>query len=1064
MRVWTDEGVPVEIGGVRARMLLARLALERGPVPVPALIDGLWGEDAPADAAGALQALVSRLRKALRGTGTIEFGPGGYSLSAAQVDVARFEELAAAGRRGLLAEADARRAGVAARLLREALGLWRGEALQDVRDAPFCEAVAARLEELRAGAVEDRFEAELLCGRHAEVVADLEAAALAHPLRERLAALRIRALGAAGRQSDALAAYEETRARLDDELGIDPSAELRETQLALLRGELETRTARTESVGSRLPTPLTSFVGRDAELEAVRQRLADSRLVTIVGPGGAGKTRLAVEAMSRFADGPVFFVPLAEIGAPDQLADAVAGALDARSAEPRAERAARLADMLDVGAAVLVLDNCEHLIEAAADLADHLLERLPHLRILATTREPLAITGEALCHLGPLPLPSEAAELDAAQAAPAVRLFLDRATAVRPDFTLGNRTLGPVTEICRRLDGIPLALELAAAKLRAMPIDQIARRLDDRFRLLTSGSRAALPRQRTLHALVEWSWDLLETPERVLARRMSAFPGGATLEALEAICADQERDPHTRRASAAGIPVGDVAYVLGALVEKSLVEVSGADEPRYRMLETIRAYAAGQREAAGESVAAEFGAYYLALAERNEPLLRTGAQLDAIALFDAEHANMVAALRDAMAVRDVESSVRFVRALFWYWGIRGMSTQFEAALTAVLGFGDALAEDVRAALDVVRSLSGASAGAADTTLALIEACTRTGGLEFHPALPLWTAMLAAGVGDAALAERQLDRALDWPDPWVRASTQMVRDIACTGAGDPESGAQARRAALREFEMTGDRWGLAMALLALGREFTVLGDHGRAIGAFERAVAVAAELGTEDDIYATRTELVTARLRAGDFTGAASDIEAARRLAAERGFNRLATVLLFSEAELCRRTGDPEQADRVLDALEARIGVLPFPEPMSVQRIAAARLANRLTVGDAPAARTLLPVVVPGAFEYGDSATIAQTLARTAEQLAELLLLEDDPAGAATALGLGEVIRGLPDRGEPGLVTLRDELTARLGAPGFDAAYREGSGLARAVALVQLAREAQPPLVADRRAG
>ncbi|WP_433562222.1 ATP-binding protein [Nocardia sp. CA-151230] len=1039
VRVHAEDGTPVEIPGVRVRMLLARLALESGrDVPATALIDGLWGEEPPAEAAGALQAAVSRLRKALRGVGTVEFGTGGYRLPGVAVDADRFEDLVRQGRQELAAG----RAEAATRRLGEALALWRGPALGDVQDAPFAQAAATRLDDLRAAAVEDRFEAELRLGRYADVLTDLEIAGGDNPLSERLAALRMRALAAAGRQSDALAVYEEMRERLDEELGIDPGATLRDTHLALLRGELEIPAPRREPVTRALPVRLTGFIGREAELTELAGLLADSRLVTIVGPGGAGKTRLALEAMDRQATGAVFFVPLAELGAPDQLADAVAGALDSDSAE-RPDKTARLTELLDVGPAVLVLDNCEHVIAAAAALAEQLLDRLPQLRVLATSREPLAITGEALCHLGPLGVPVETADPVVAQSAPAVRLFADRAAAIRSGFILDDATVAPVVEICRQLDGLPLALELAAAKLRAMSVDQVARRLGDRFRLLTSGSRTALPRQRTLLALVEWSWDLLDEPEKILARRLSAFPGGTTAEAVEAICADGD------------LPIEDILYLLDALVEKSLVTVTPDDPPRYRMLETIRAYAADQLTRSSDDLTPLFTDYYLTLAEQAEPHLRGTEQLTAIALFDAEHANLAAALRTSLGTRpDPDTAMRLVRAMFWYWGIRGMSSQFESSLDAVLRFGDELPAAARAAFRVIALMAG-SPPAGSSLTGLIEDCVQAGGLEFHAAVPLWTALLAARADDEKLAEQQLEQALTWPDPWVRASAQLARDIALTGQGRLHEGAAARREALRGFEIVGDRWGLGMALLAVGRAHSLQGDHDQARAAYARAVTLASELGTEDDIVAARTALADERMRGGELAEAARDIDAAQRLAADQGFSRLSAVILLTSAELHRRTGDIARSDQDLDQLEHRLRHLPYPEAMAANHITVARLRNRLSEGSPAAARALLPRAIEGAFIYGDSAATAQAQAHAAELLAKLRLLEDNPSAAATALGLSQVIRGTADHGEPELTTLTATLTNRLGDTEYHRAYHLGADLPRPEALARLATEATP---------
>ncbi|MFG2144329.1 BTAD domain-containing putative transcriptional regulator [Streptomyces sp. NPDC048696] len=1037
---YDDHAAAVPVGGVRLRMLLARLALDAGrAVSVDALVDGLWGEEPPADAVGALQALVSRLRKALRGTGALESTAGGYRLAVwpEDVDAFRFEELAARGRRELAAG----RFGEAASSLGAALALWQGPALADVLEAPFAGAAAARLEEVRSTAVEDRFDAELRLGRHAEALADLGAAAAARPLSERLAELRMRALWAAGRQSDALATYEEIRQRLSDELGVDPSAELQEIHLTLLRGELERPSASSTSSANRLPARLTSFVGRKAELAQLDGLLTASRLVTIVGPGGAGKTRLSLEAVTRHpahGRGRVWFVPLGAVGAADQLADAVLGAIGStdgglydagQTAAPKTAAVDRMAELLDIGDAVLVLDNCEHLVEAAAELADQLLERLPRLTILTSSREPLAITGEVLCHLGPLDLPTGTPEPSVAARADAVRLFVERAAGVRPGFALDDSTVGAVVEICRRLDGLPLALELAAAKLRSMGVDQIARRLDDRFRLLTSGSRTALPRQRTLLAVVEWSWDLLDEPERVLARRLSAFPGGATLAALEAVCAD----------GAAPAP-DDVLYVLDSLIEKSLVTAheSDAGEPRYRMLETVRAYAATRLTASGDDIRAPFSAYFLALAQEHEPRLRTGEQLDAIAVFDAEHANLVHALRTAVAAGDAVVASRFVEAMFWYWGVRGMNTQLETALAEVRGLGDA------------GPGARARRGGADAVVS-------AGAREFHPAgMLLRVSQLAFPEGEvesAGDAGASLRRSLDSPDPWVRASAHLAYDFVLTEQGDLRTGEPSRLEALRWFEAVGDRWGLVLSLMPVGRDHSLRGEHAAAVATFERAVALSSELGTEDFLYLSKARLARERRRSGDLDGARRDLESALRQAKERSHRRLEANILVGLANLHRRAGDLVQANAVLDQLEDLVRRRAIPVEVAEDLIVSTRMENRLAEGAAAQARELLPRAAAALFAQGAGAGLAWV----AELLGGLLALEDDPVGAATALGMSQVIRGAFDEGEPELRELVDRLVGRLGEAGYRAAYGEGAGMPRRDALNRLAEEVGQPV-------
>ncbi|WP_406475208.1 BTAD domain-containing putative transcriptional regulator [Streptomyces sp. NBC_01615] len=1026
IQVYADDATPVEVGGVRLRMLLARLALEEGrTVPVDSLVDGLWGEEPPADAANALQALVSRLRRALRGSAAVESASGGYRLSvrAEDVDVHRFEDLTARGRRELAAG----RAGEAASLLAAALGLWRGAALADVLDAPFAGPVATRLDDLRAAAAEDRCDAELRLGRYGEVLADLEAAGAERPLSERVAGLRMRALSAAGRQSDALAVYEAIRERLGDELGVDPSAELREIHLALLRGELETPTARAEAAPSRLPARLTSFVGRDGELSRLAGQLAHSRLVTIVGPGGAGKTRLSFEAATRdraHARGRVWFVPLAGVSAPDQLADAVLGALSSTDGRlydagqgQRATPVERMAGLFGSGDALLLLDNCEHLVEAAAELTAELLDQLPELRILATSREALAITGESLCHLGPLDVPMGSPEPAEAAQSPAVRLFVDRAAGVRPDFTLDDVTLDAVVEVCRRLDGMPLALELAAAKLRSMSVEQIARRLDDRFRLLASGSRTALPRQRTLLALVEWSWDLLDEPERILARRLSVFPGGATVPALEAVCADPS------------LPAADIPYLLDALVEKSLVHTvdEGAGEPRYRMLETVRAYAARRLADAeaesGDAVTRRYAAYFLALAEEHEPRLRTGEQLRAIEVFDAEHDNLVLALRSVVDTRDGNLAARFARAMFWYWGIRGMSTQLDTYAVRPGGGERPAAE-------------GESATAR----------------EFHPAtllLRMSQVSFPAGASDprGTADQRDLDP-LDSPDPWVRASAHLARDFALTELGDLVTGAESRIEALRGFEEVGDRWGLVMSLFPIGRDHSLRGEYPQAIATFERTVALSSELGTEDYLYLSKARLARERRRSGDLAGAFRDLHAAHRQARERGQLRLEANILVGLANVHRRAGDLAQSDATLDRLEALSARRPSLRELARDLVVSTRIENRLAEGDTVRARSLLPEAAGALFGQGAGAALAWV----AELLGGLRTLEGAPEDGARSLGMSQVMRGAFDWGEPEWCELVDRIVATLGEEGFKKAYEEGAAYSREDALRWLEAE------------
>ncbi|MFE8937493.1 BTAD domain-containing putative transcriptional regulator [Streptomyces sp. NPDC007872] len=659
--VHASDGTDVAVGGPRVRALLTVLALRAGrPVPVRELVDEVWyGDEPPADAVAALQALVGRLRRAL-GRDRVASTEGGYRLDARpeDVDARRFERLAADGA-AALAAGDA---GRAAALLDEALGLWRGPALADLPDRA---AEAARWEARRLDARRARLDAALALGDAPAALPELTALCAAHPLDEPLQALRIRALRDTGRAAEALAAYEEVRRALADRLGADPSPALRALHAALLAGETAPArpTPAPAPVRGNLRARLTSFVGRDEEIAALREDLRAARLVTLLGPGGAGKTRLSQEAAERGAEAwpdGAWVAELAPVTSPEAVPEAVLAAVGARETVLRGAGAeelragndplARLVEHCAGRRMLLLLDNCEHVVGAAAELAEVLLARCPGLRILATSREPLGVPGEVVRPLGPLPVGM------------ALRLLGERGAAARPGFVVGEDREA-AEEVCRRLDGLPLAIELAAARLRVLSVRQIAERLDDRFRLLTAGARTVLPRQQTLRAVVDWSWDLLEGAERVVLRRLAVFTGGCDLGAAEVVCG--------------GVEAGDVLDVLGALVDKSLVVASpGGAGMRYRLLETVAEYAGERLVEAGERAGVERRhlTYYRELARRTDPELRGPGQVAAIARFETDYGNLRTALRRAVDARDEDEALVLVHSLLWYWQMRDLRT------------------------------------------------------------------------------------------------------------------------------------------------------------------------------------------------------------------------------------------------------------------------------------------------------------------------------------------------------------------------------------------------------
>ncbi|WP_199748088.1 AfsR/SARP family transcriptional regulator [Actinomadura sp. WAC 06369] len=677
LEVRTDDDRPVRVPELKVRLLLAALLAAGGrPVSAERLIRDLWGDDLPARPAAALRAKVSQLRRALDdaepgGRALVAARPPGYALAAAPgaVDASRFASLAAAP------APDAR---ARASVLTEALALWRGPAFADFADAPFAVAAADRLEERRLTAREDLAEARLALGEHRALVADLTDLAGRHPLRERLQAALMRALYGSGRQHEALQCYERVRNRLRDELGLDPGPELAALHQAILRQDPSLDVPASAPLApARLPVPRTELVGRDGEPDAILAALRASRLVTVTGPGGVGKTRLALEAAARagaaFPEG-VVLVELAGV-APARVAEAVTAA--AGLPDPAGTHAADPAEGLAGRRALLVLDNCEHVIEPVAKLADALLATGTGLRILATAREPLGISGEHLHPVSPLAVPPAAPEGGPRELAevPAVRLFVARAAAADPGFALDASNAAAVAAVCRRLDGLPLALELAAARVRALGPATLAARLDDRFRVLRSDRRDVPPRQRTLHAAIAWSWEPLPPAERAVLRRLAVHTGGCTLEAAEETCAGGDVDR------------AEILDVVVRLVDRSLV--LPADDPggvRYRLLESVAAYALDRLADAGETgdVQGRHDEYYARVAECADAYRAGPARLRWLARLDAEAANLRRALESAVGRRDAHLALRLTASLAWYWIERGRAGHAGRALGAAL--------------------------------------------------------------------------------------------------------------------------------------------------------------------------------------------------------------------------------------------------------------------------------------------------------------------------------------------------------------------------------------------
>ncbi|MBB3674471.1 putative ATPase/DNA-binding SARP family transcriptional activator [Modestobacter versicolor] len=1036
-----EDGQPVDVGGPRARALLARLAVEPGRVVgLDTLIEAVWDADPPAAPGNAVQALVSRLRRALPAV-PLRAQAHGYllDLPADAVDAGRFEALVARARE----DRDPDRA---LALLREAEQLWRGPALADLRDLAFTGPLAARWDELRLTAAEQRLGGELERGRAAAALAELEELVAAHPLREPLCLLQVRALARLGRSAEALAAYERCRDRLADELGMDPSAALQAEHLAVLRGGASAP----PRDGGPLRTPLTSFRGRDGELEAVAGLLDGGRLVTLLGPGGAGKTRLALEAAHRRrADVPdgVWWVELAPVADARLLPAAVLSAVGQREGTSLervptlVEASARLQETFADRRALLVLDNCEHLVAAVAAFTDDLLGHCPRLQVLTTSREPLGIPGEAVLPVGPLEVP--AADDEAAAGSPVVQLFADRAAAVRPDFAVTPATLPAVLEVCRRLDGMPLALELAAARLRTLGIGQIAARLDDRFSLLTGGSRVALPRHQTLRAVVEWSWEALDEREQEVARRLSVFAGGATLDTAEQVCGDP------------GWGTGAVLDAITGLVEKSMLLAVAEDGQdggvRYRMLETIRAYAGEQLTAAGERsrVEAAQTAWCLQLVDELDPQLRGTGQLAALQRMHAEHDGLLAVLQRCVAAGDGEAAVHLGARLSWYWLLTGRQVAAGRWLTEVISVPGG-SPALRAMCEAFSAMGRAEGGDWQSAVPALRAIgdlppERTyRSTEPLGALAWAIAMVFSGDFRSLEALLLLE---GHPDRWVVAAARAIRAQLAENLGELHGMAEDLREAHAEFVRLGDRWGRSFTAAALGGLSSVDGDAAGAIGWLTEAVELSEELGTTDDTPMMRIRLAMAYALAGDLVRADAEVaQVLAELSRDGGLHLAgAEAAAGAFALLAGRLDDAERWHRLaLEHVRATSGGPPQIEAMvlaGTTGVLAARAEREPAAASdliTEAYRLLEPALRLAVEGAGDMPVAANVvLARAA-----VVGVDGDHEQAARLLGMATAVRGRRDLGDLGARVTEQRLRAALGDPEFDRLRAAGEAVPR----------------------
>lgn len=1021
LEIRTDDGGLIAIPGARLRALLIALALEPGrAVAKTKLIDWIWGEQPPADAANALQALVSRLRRVLP-DGAVDVQAGGYRLTVepGAVDAVRFDQLLDQARGG----DDAQQA----RLLREAVELWRGAAMQDLGDSDDVAAVVTRYDGLRLSAMEDLYEAEIRLGRGAELVTELTDLVTQHPVRERLAGSLMRALAAAGRGPEALTVFQRTRETLADELGVDPSPELSALHVALLRGEVG---ARPQERTTNLRAELTSYVGKLTDIAAVRELIAAHRLTTITGPGGSGKTRLAVEtARTMLGDLPdgAWLVELAGVDGSGDLAQAALAAFGLRDAllgsAPNAEPMERLIAAIRDRETLLILDNCEHVIEAAAAFAHRVLGECTRLRILATSREPLGITGEALWQVEPLALPAATADAAVIADSPAVALLRDRASAVRQDLGTDPATLATMARICRALDGIPLAIELAAARLRTMSLDQLAHRLDDRFRLLTGGSRTAIRQHRTLRAVVDWSWELLSDAERLVLRRLAVFAGGASLEAAEQVCADGST-----------VEQWEVLELLTSLTEKSLL-ITTDDGLRFRMLETIKQYAADRLAESGDAEAARRAHlnYFTGLAATAEPHLRRAEQLEWLAVLEAEHDNIAAAMRGALADADAAGAMRLAAAAGWYWwlgGHKGEGTELVVAAAELPGDVD---DETRAMVyGLVVHFVSSGRNDEQQIAEWIRKAHRFGRdvQGGHPALRFTAALdrMLQGPDEYLPAFESL---LDDEDPWVRALARLQLGKLRTVLGQEGQEADDYLAqALTEFRALGERWGMSFALTELAGRTALRGELPRAIELFDEAIAVVTEVGAIEDVVAMRARQAQLHWVLGDPDASAAALAEAQRCADQNGWPTALAEVALARAELARLRDDTALAHQQIDLARTLLGAdAEQPNVNATVHILLAYLTDD---------RTEAATHCDTAYQAASAAGHALLTAHVLIGIADLAVRADQYEQAARLLAASTTVRGLPDHSHPDAARIEQKARNHLGDNAFHQATREGA--------------------------
>jgi len=974
----------VEIGAAKERALLAELVLHANQiVSRERLVEVVWGDNPPATAAATLNTYVSHLRSALEPGRAARTQPGllltrdpGYLLAVdpERVDALRFERLAGEGRRALAAGD----AATAAATLREGLALWRGGALADFVYEPFAQAEGMRLEELRLSTLEQRIDADLALSRHHDLVAELRRLVDEHPLRERLWGQLMLALYRCGRQSEALRAYGELRTVLADELGIDPSPALRRLEENMLqqRTDLEVPAApvpaRPVPVPTNLPTQLTSFVGREDDIAEVARLCADARLVTLVGAGGVGKTRLAQEVAFRLLDkhpDGVFLVELAPLSDAGGLHQQVLAALGVGE-DDRRSPAQTLTAHVAHRRILLLIDNCEHLVDACAALVEDLLTAGPGVRILATSRELLRIPVETAWRVPSMSTPPPDTGLDDLAGFEAARLFLERARTMCAGLELSAADAGHVARICARLEGIPLAIELAAARTRLLSVGEIAERLDDRFGLLSTGARTGPGRHKTLRAAIDWSYDSLTVPERRLFEGLSVFSGGFSMQAAEAVCDAADLSPST------------VLETLGGLADKSMVVSDrGPGGSRFRMLETLRQYGAERLSETGgtESMGDRHLAWALALGAEAEPHLDGTEQAEWLRRLAVEHDNLRSALGWAAGTSDGGALLPLATALGRFWEVRGHLNEGRRWLEAALESGPAervalrarahrwagvLAQrqgDHNAARRHYEAGLGLSRDAEDRR-GMASALHSLGNLEG-----------LEGRLDAAhaLYEESLSIGRDLGDVRVAAASLTNLGWISQTRGDFVAARRFTEEALAAWRELGDQQGLAQTLSAVAYLALLQGDYPAVRSSCGQSLELQRALGDRYGACWSLTYLGWAAQNEGDLATARQLHDEALAVRRELGDRYGEAWSLSHLGDLERAAGSPVEARRLLEESLAMAEKLGDTYCISWSLLRLAKLAR--SEGEPAAAADLFRNGLGVTGRHGDRVATAECL-------------------------------------------------------------------------------------------